>query len=85
MPSTDHGDQYLQAEFQRDTSSSSDWGWFPFALVCPPWDVALTNALLTATTIIYDKFPLAYHFLGKNACDIVGYMIGAMKVIGQLI
>jgi hypothetical protein len=57
-------------------------------LVCPPWDVALANALLTATTIIYDKFPLAYHFLGKNAYDIVGYMlfeIGAMKVMGQLI
>jgi hypothetical protein len=36
MLSTDHGDQFLQAEFQRETPLSSDWRWFPFALVCPP-------------------------------------------------
>jgi len=52
------------------------------------WDVALTSALLTVTTIVYDEFSLAGHWVGKNACNILGYTsfeIGATKVMGQLI
>lgn len=51
------------------------------------WDVALTSVALTITTVIYDEFGLAGHWIGKNACNIAGYVsfeIGATKIMGEL-
>lgn len=49
------------------------------------WDVALASTLLTITTIIHDDFALAGHWVGKNACTMLGYIsfeIGATKIMG---
>ena len=49
------------------------------------WDVAAASAGLTATTIVYDEFSLAGHWIGKNACNIAGYVtfeLGATKIMG---
>lgn len=51
------------------------------------WDVALTSFALTVTTIIYDECSLAGHWVGKNTCNIFGYVtfeVGATKLMGQL-
>ncbi|KZP16619.1 hypothetical protein FIBSPDRAFT_912253 [Athelia psychrophila] len=48
-------------------------------------DVALTSIALTLTTVVYDEFALAGHWVGKNACNIAGYVsfeIGATKIMG---
>lgn len=49
-------------------------------------DVALTSIALTLTTVVYDEFALAGHWVGKNACNIAGYVsfeIGATKIMGE--
>lgn len=49
-------------------------------------DVAAASVLLTITTIVYDEFKLAGHWLGKNFCNIGGYVsfqIGATKIMGK--
>lgn len=66
------------------------WGLPPFCIALSAfygWDVAAASAALTATTIVYDEFSLAGHWIGKNACNIGGYVsfeIGATKIMGQL-
>lgn len=49
-------------------------------------DVAMASAALTLTTIAYDECALASHWIGKNACNIAGYVtfeIGASKLMGE--
>jgi 4-hydroxybenzoate polyprenyltransferase len=49
-------------------------------------DVAAASIMLTITTIVYDEFKLAGHWLGKNFCNIGGYVsfeIGATKIMGK--
>ncbi|KAF7965238.1 hypothetical protein HWV62_27656 [Athelia sp. TMB] len=48
-------------------------------------DVVLTSIALTVTTVVYDGCSLAGHWIGKNACNISGYVtfeIGATKIMG---
>ncbi|KAF7972025.1 hypothetical protein HWV62_19239 [Athelia sp. TMB] len=50
------------------------------------WDVAAASAGLTATTVVYDEWSLAGHWIGKNACNIAGYVtfeLGASKIMGE--
>ena len=52
------------------------------------WDVFLTSAGLTMTMVVYDELNLAGHWIGKNACNVFGYLtfeIGATKVMGIII
>ncbi|KAI0948591.1 hypothetical protein AcW1_005399 [Taiwanofungus camphoratus] len=54
--------------------------------LCYGWDVALASACLTLTTVCYDELGLAGHFLGKNLCNVPGYVsfeIGATKIMGS--
>lgn len=55
--------------------------------LCYGWDVALASACLTLTTVCYDELGLAGHFLGKNLCNVPGYVsfeIGATKIMGKI-
>ncbi|KAF7968447.1 hypothetical protein HWV62_30573 [Athelia sp. TMB] len=50
------------------------------------WDVAAASVGLTATTVVYDEWSLAGHWIGKNACNIAGYVtfeLGASKIMGE--
>ena len=50
-------------------------------------DVVLTSAGLTMTMIVYDELNLAGHWIGKNVCNVSGYLtfeIGATKVMGMI-
>lgn len=49
-------------------------------------DVMLTSVAMTVTTIVYDELSMAGHWLGKNLCNISGYVtfeIGATKLMGK--
>ena len=49
------------------------------------WDVVFTSAGLTMTMVIYDELNLASHWIGKNVCNVSGYLtfeIGATKIMG---
>lgn len=48
--------------------------------------MVFASVLLTVTTIVYDEFVLAGHWIGKNACNIGGYAsfeLGATKVMSK--
>lgn len=50
------------------------------------WDVALCSISLTITMIVYDEFQLAGHWIGKNLCNVPGYLsfeVGATKIMGK--
>ncbi|KAF8523827.1 UbiA prenyltransferase family-domain-containing protein [Gautieria morchelliformis] len=50
------------------------------------WDVVFASAGLTMTMILYDELQLAGHWVGKNFCNVSGYLtfeLGATKVMGQ--
>lgn len=51
------------------------------------WDQALTSLCLLLTTYIYDEVGLSKHVIGKNLCNIGGYVtfeLGATRIIGLL-
>jgi hypothetical protein len=51
------------------------------------WDVALASAFVTLTTVIYDDLAFSGHWIGKNACNILGYgsfEVGATMVMGEI-
>ncbi|TDL18470.1 hypothetical protein BD410DRAFT_728472 [Rickenella mellea] len=72
----------------RSQASKLRWSLVPICIgfsACYGWDVVLANAFLTLTTIMYDELGFAGHWLGKNFCNIFGYVtfeIGATKIIG---
>lgn len=55
--------------------------WHHHALVLP-------TVLLVTTTFLYDELQLRNHVLGKNLCNIGGYVsfeIGAIMIMGTLV
>jgi 4-hydroxybenzoate polyprenyltransferase len=50
-------------------------------------DVVFASAGLTTTMILYDELHLAGHWVGKNFCNVSGYLtfeLGATKVMGRI-
>ena len=51
-------------------------------------EVVATSAGLTATMLAHDELGLAGHWVGKNLCNVFGYLtfeIGATKIMGTLL
>jgi len=50
--------------------------------------VVASSAGLMGTMLIYDEVGLSGHWVGKNACNVFGYLtfeIGATKIMGMLL
>lgn len=50
--------------------------------------VVATSAGLTSTMVVYDELGLAGHWIGKNLCNVFGYLtfeIGATMIMGTFV